>query len=132
MILTRKLILPALIVFAVLLAGIFAYTFKSLHDVYHQAEESDLVSYSEAFVAELENQKGVALALASATASNASIQQAFAERDRQKLIALTLPSFEMLNEYKITQYQFHIEGVGGFFAQLSSQEYLEQLLQGKF
>ena len=32
----------------------------------------------------------------------------------------------------ITQYQFHIEGVGGFFAQLSSQEYLEQLLQGKF
>ena len=108
MILTRKLILPAVIVFAILLAGIFANTFKSLHDTYHEAEEGDLVSYSNAFVAELENQKGVALALASAAASNASIQQAFAERDRQKLVALTLPSFEMLKEYKITQYQYHL------------------------
>ena len=124
MILTRKLILPALTVFAVLLAGIFAYTFKSLHDVYHQAEEGDLVSYSEAFVAELENQKGVALALASATASNASIQQAFAERDRQKLIALNLPSFEMLKEYKITQYQFHLPNGARFLSlnDLNNQE----------
>src|SRR5687767_14152100 len=124
MILTRKLILPALIVFAVLLAGIFAYTFKSLHDVYHQAEEGDLVSYSEAFVAELENQKGVALALASAAASNASIQQAFANSDRQKLIALTLPSFEMLKEYKITQYQFHLPNGARFLSlnDLNNQE----------
>lgn len=108
MILARKLILPALIVFAVLLVGIFAYSYISLHDTYHEAEEADLVSYSDAFIAELENQKNVALALASEAAGDPSIQEAFAERDRQRLISLTLPSFEILKAYNITQYQYHL------------------------
>jgi len=108
MILTRKLVFPALIVFAILLAGIFAYTFVSIHDTYHEAEEADLISYNDAFLAELENQKNVALALASAAAGNPSIQEAFSERDRQRLIALTLPSFELLGAYNITQYQYHL------------------------
>ena len=108
MILTRKLILPALIVFAALLAGIFAYSYVNLHNTYHEAEEADLVSYSDAFVAEVENQKNVALALAAAAAGNLEIQKAFAEGDRQKLISLTLPSFELLKSYNITQYQYHL------------------------
>ena len=108
MILSRKLILPALIVFAALLAGIFAYSYINLHNTYHEAEEADLVSYSDAFVAELENQKNVALALAAAAAGNPEIQKAFAEADRQKLISLTLPSFELLKSYNITQYQYHL------------------------
>ena len=108
MILTRKLILPALIVFAVLLAGIFAYSYINLHNTYHEAEEADLVSYSDAFVAELENQKNVSLALASVAAGNPEIQKAFAERDRQRLISLTLPSFELLKSYNITQYQYYL------------------------
>ena len=108
MILTRKLILPALIVFAVLLAGIFAFSYVNLHNTYHVAEEADLVSYSDAFVAELENQKNVALALASAAAGNPEIQKAFAERDRQRLISLTLPSFELTKSYNITQYQYYL------------------------
>ena len=108
MILTRKLILPALIVFAVLLTGIFAYSYINLHDTYHEAEEADLVSYSDAFVAEIENQKSVALALASAAAGNPEIQEAFAERDRERLISLTLPSFESLKSYNVTQYQYYL------------------------
>lgn len=108
MILTRKLIFPALIVFAVLLAGIFAYSYLNLHDTYHEAEEADLVSYSDAFVAELENQKNVALALASASASNPEIQEALAEGNRQQLLSLTLPGFEILKSYNITQYQYYL------------------------
>lgn len=108
MILTRKLILPALIVFAVLLAGIFAFSYINLHNTYHEAEEGDLVSYNDAFVAELENQKNVALTLATAAAGNPEIQKAFAEGDRQKLISLTLPSYELLKTYNITQYQYHL------------------------
>lgn len=108
MILTRKLILPALIVFAVLLAGIFAFSYINLHNTYHEAEEGDLVSYNDAFVAELENQKNVALTLATAAAGNPEIQKAFADGDRQKLISLTLPSYELLKTYNITQYQYHL------------------------
>ena len=108
MILTRKLILPAFIVFAALLAGIFAFSYISLHNTFHEAEEGDLVSYSDAFTAELENQKNVALTLATAAAGNPEIQKAFAEGDRQKLISLTLPSYELLKTYNITQYQYHL------------------------
>ena len=124
MILTRKLILPALIVFAALLAGIFAYTYVSLHNTYHDSEESDLVSYSDAFLAELENQKNVALALASTTAGNPSIQEAFAARDRERLIELTLANFELLKAYNITQYQYHLPN-GERFLSLNDLEDLE-------
>jgi GAF domain-containing protein/HAMP domain-containing protein len=108
MILTRKLILPAVIIFAVLLAGIFVYSFISLHDTYHETEEADLTSYNDSFLAELANQKNVALALAASAAGNPSIQEAFAAHDQQKLISLTLPTFEDLKSYNVTQYQFHL------------------------
>jgi len=108
MILTRKLILPALVVFAALLAGLFAFSYVNLHNTYHEAEEGDLVSYGDAFIAELENQKNVALTLATAAAGNPEIQKAFAEGDRQTLISLTLPSYELLKTYNITQYQYHL------------------------
>jgi len=121
MILTRKLVFPALIGFAILLVGIFAYTYISLHDTYHEAEEADLISYNNAFLAELENQKNVALALASAAAGNRSIQEAFAERDRQRLTALTLPSYELLKPYNITEYQYHFPN-GARFLSLSDLE----------
>ncbi|MEO5886961.1 MAG: cache domain-containing protein [Anaerolineales bacterium] len=124
MILTRKLILPNLIVFAALLAGIFAYTYISLHDTYHDSEESDLVSYSDAFLAELENQKNVALALASTAASNPAIQEAFAARDRGRLIELTRPNFELLKTYNIIQYQYHLPS-GERFLSLNDLENLE-------
>jgi putative methionine-R-sulfoxide reductase with GAF domain/HAMP domain-containing protein len=124
MILTRKLILPALIVFAALLAGIFAFTYVSLHNTYHASEESDLVSYSDAFLAELENQKNVALALASTAAGNPSIQEAFAARDREKLIELTLANFELLKTYNITQYQYHLPN-GERFLSLNDLDDLE-------
>ena len=124
MILTRKLILPALIVFAALLAGIFAFTYVSLHNTYHDSEESDLVSYSDAFLAELENQKNVALALASTAAGNPSIQEAFAAKDRERLIELTLANFELLKAYNITQYQYHLPN-GERFLSLNDLEDLE-------
>ena len=108
MILTRKLIVPALLVFAALLAGIFAYTFSVLHDTYHTTEEADLRSYSDALSAEIKNQESLALAVAFAAAGNPSIQDALARRDRQELIDLTLPSYENLKEINITQFQYHL------------------------
>ena len=109
MILTRKLIAPTVILFMVLLAGLFAYFFSSLHDAYHEAEEGDLASFRNSFLAEVENQKQLALALASEAAGNPAIQEAFAKRDRQRLLELVLPSFELLKESNdnIILYQYH-------------------------
>lgn len=110
MILTRKLITPTVILFIVLLAGLFAYFFSSLHDAYHEAEEGDLASFSDSFSAEVENQKQLALALASEVAGNPTIQDAFVKRDRQRLLELALPSYELLKEINanIILYQYHL------------------------
>ena len=108
MILTRKLILPALIVFAALLAGIFVNTFNSLHNTYHEAQQDDLISYSAAFLTELDDQKNVTLTLGSAIADDQSIQEAFEARDQQRLLDLTLPGYELLKAYHITQYQYYL------------------------
>jgi GAF domain-containing protein len=110
MILTRKLITPTVILFIILLAGLFAYFFSSLHDATHKAEEGDLASFSDSFSAEMENQKQLALALASDAAGNPAIQKAFAEGDRQALGALTLPSYQLLKENNgnIILYQYYL------------------------
>jgi GAF domain-containing protein/HAMP domain-containing protein len=117
MILTRKLIAPTVILFTVLLAGLFVYFFSSLHDAYHEAEEGDLASFSDSFSAEVENQKQLAMALASEAAGNPAIQEAFAKKDTQRLRALVLPSFELLKESNgnIILYQYHLTDGTLFF-----------------
>jgi len=117
MILTRKLIAPTVILFTVLLAGLFVYFFSSLHDAYHEAEEGDLASFSDSFSAEVENQKQLAMALASEAAGNPAIQEAFAKKDTQRLRALVLPSFELLKESNgnIILYQYHLADGTLFF-----------------
>ena len=110
MILTRKLLAPALIMFTLLLAGLFAFFFSSLHEVNHQAEEGDLASFSDSFFAEVENQKLLALSLASQAAGDPNIQAAFAERNRSELLNLISPGFALLqaNNNSIILYQFHL------------------------
>lgn len=110
MILTRKLLAPTLILFVIFLAGLFAYFFSSLHDVYHEAEEGDLASFSDSFAAELENQKQLVLTLAIQAAGDPNIQKAFAARDRQELFDLTRPEFVLLqaNNANIILYQYHL------------------------
>jgi GAF domain-containing protein/HAMP domain-containing protein len=117
MILTRKLITPTVILFIVFLAGLFAYFFSSLHNVYHEAEEGDLASFYDSFSAEVENQKQLALALASEVAGNPAIQEAFAEKDRQRLLELALPGYELLkgSNGNIILYQYHLTDGTLFF-----------------
>ncbi|HJR80988.1 MAG TPA: cache domain-containing protein [Anaerolineales bacterium] len=116
--LTRKLIAPAVILFTVVLAGLFAYFFSKLHNVYHEAEEGDLASFSDSFAAELENQKQLTLALASEVAGNPGIQEALATRDRQRLLELALPSYKLLkeNNSNIILYQYHLSDGTLFFS----------------
>ncbi len=98
MILTRKLLAPTLILLAVLLVGLFTYFFISLHDAYHEAEEGSLVFFSTSFNSEIENQKQLALALATDTAGNTAVQAALANRNKQELVNLSSVSFSNLME----------------------------------
>lgn len=117
MILTRKLIAPTVILFIILLAGLFAYFFASLHNAYHVAEEGDLASFYDSFSADVENQKQLALALASTAAGNPAIQQALEQKDSESLRELAMPGFELLQENNgnIILYQYHLPDGTLFF-----------------
>lgn len=106
MILTRKLITPALLVFAALLAGLFTYFFSTMHTTYHDSEEADLRSFSDAFFAEMENRKVLALALAVQAAANPAIQTALAEGDAQQLSEQMLPVDELIQLANVNYYGF--------------------------
>jgi methyl-accepting chemotaxis protein len=110
MILTRRLLVPTLILFSLFLAGLFVYFFASLHEAYHEAEEGDLASFSDAFYAEIENQKQLVLSLALQAAADPGIQSALADRERQALLDLATPGFALLHENRtnIVSYQFHL------------------------
>ncbi|MFN8462856.1 MAG: hypothetical protein U0X93_13955 [Anaerolineales bacterium] len=88
MILTRRLIVPAAIMFTAFLAALFAYFFTSLHNAYHEAEERSLTAITNSFSIELEHREQIASTLAATTAGNPAIQEALANQDREALSAL--------------------------------------------
>lgn len=118
MILTRRLILPAAIMFAVFLTGLFIYFFTSLHEAYHEAEERALASISNSFFVEIEHQKQVALTLSTTAADNPAIQQAFANQDLSALRELVLPGYSMLANtgVNVTQNRYFLPDGTLFFS----------------
>lgn len=118
MILTRKLILPAAIIFAIFLVGLFIFFLTSLHAAYHEAEEDRLAELSNSFNIEIEHQKQLALSLARTAADNPAIQEAFANRDLEKLGELVLPGYSMLADTgaNITQNLYYLPDGRVFFS----------------
>lgn len=118
MILTRRLIVPAAVMFTAFLAGLFIYFFTSLHEAYHEAEEGALSSMSNSFYIELEHQGQIASALAATAADNPAIQEAFANRDRERLSELVLPGYSMLQDtgVNIAQNRYFLPDGTLFFA----------------
>ncbi|MCC6298549.1 MAG: GAF domain-containing protein [Anaerolineales bacterium] len=123
MILTRKLLLPASVIFATFLAGLFVYFFSSLHQAYHEAEEVRLTDLSNSFNVEIEHQKQLALSLARTAADNPAIQAALASRDVERLRALVVPGFSMLQDtgVHISQNRYYLPDGSVFFSANESE-----------
>jgi GAF domain-containing protein/HAMP domain-containing protein len=122
MILTRKLIVPAAIVFTAFFAGLFGYFFVTLQEAYRETEERHLVAIASSFYVEIENQKQTALALATTAANNPAIQAAFANRDSEKLGELVLPQYSMLQDSgsNVTQIRYYFPDGTLFFSAAAS------------
>ncbi len=118
MILTRRLILPAAIMFSVFLTGLFVYFFTSLHQAYHEAEERTLTSISNSFYVELEHQKQIALTLSTGAAENPAVQEALANRDREQLQQLVTTSSSILQDTgaNVTQNRYFLPDGTLFFS----------------
>jgi GAF domain-containing protein/HAMP domain-containing protein len=105
---TRKLLIPTLVFFAIALLvitaiGVFSFTRSS-----RKQGDQDLDRLQQIFLSRLDELESFALALATEVANNPEVQAAFAASDRERLTALTLPAYQRLDEqFDIPQHQFH-------------------------
>lgn len=76
---------------------------------FKQKEVISFSNYYNSFLAQLEVQSQSALSMAMSIAENPEVQQAFAERDRERLTELTLPIYTKINEtFSVPQAHFHL------------------------
>ncbi len=126
--LSRKILLPVLIVGMLVLSGFFAFNYLT-NDADNKARDEENSRQAEQFfILKLNDISEFALGLAIQSASNPEIQAAFAEQDRQRLADLTLDSFTSLqDQYDISQYQFHLASGISFLRLHSPSKYGDDL-----
>ncbi len=107
MILTRKILVPFLALFALLLLVLLGYIYITFQTSNTEEEQRALFTLNETFSSEIENQEKIALSLAQEIANNPQIQASFASQDREALLALTAPMFERMQQFNINQIHFH-------------------------
>ncbi len=105
----RKLLVPTLLFFSVLMAAVVIYNAVSSTQQLKQAEQERLGVMEKTIQARVKAEEDFAVALAIESAQTPEIAKAFAEQDRARLQLLTYPSYQELNErFDIPQYQFHL------------------------
>jgi len=78
-------------------------------------QEENLSMYYDIFLSRLDTQSQNALSIALSVAENPEVQKAFAARDRERLLELTLPIYEKLDEsFSVPQAQFHLPPATSF------------------
>ena len=110
-----KLLVPTLLFIALLISAIVGYNgFISIQQ-FDADEEGRLKTMHDIFLARISSDEDFAVALAIQTAQNIDIQKTFAEQDRDRLIELTLPSYEGLDgRFGVPQHQFHLPPATSF------------------
>jgi methyl-accepting chemotaxis protein len=107
MTITRKLLIPTLVFFTVVLLGLVGYfviyNIRTLND----EENRILNSLNLDFETNINSMADLAIALATNVANDPEIQSAFAAGERERLTELTMDSYLSLKgRYDIPQYQF--------------------------
>ena len=131
--LTRKLLIPTLIVFSLIMAGLITYNAITSAQQFDKVEEARLENMSEVFNSRLKAKEDLAVALATDVANNPEVQAAFAAKDRERLIELTLPSYQVLDEqFDVPQFQFHLPPATSFLRLHSLEKYGDDLSSFRF
>lgn len=107
MVIVRKLLLPMLALFAALLVGLVAYFAINNSRNLQNEENRRLVNLGQVFEQDLQARSALVMALAKQVAENPEVVQAFAKRDRLRLINLTFTAFQSIQPlYDLSQQQY--------------------------
>ncbi|MCA9969707.1 MAG: GAF domain-containing protein [Anaerolineales bacterium] len=115
MIVTRKLLIPLLVLLTLVLFGVQAYNGFQDSNFRSEAEEREAARLATVFENRTNSLQAFALALATEVANNPEVQAAFAAKDRLRLIELTLPAYEVIDaQFDVPQHQFHLPPATSF------------------
>lgn len=112
---TRKILLPIMLMALLVLSVMVAFVTYDTDERASHDEQRELTLLGLAFDNELTTLNGFALGLAVEVANNPGVQQAMAERNRAALETLVMPGYQALRKkFEIAQYQFHIPPATSF------------------
>ncbi|MFP3870695.1 MAG: cache domain-containing protein, partial [Syntrophobacteria bacterium] len=110
-----KLVIPFLFLSFVGTTSLILWSFHTHNRLIETQEKKKLYDYYRAFSDQVEDRKRSALSLAYQVAQSPEVQKAFALRDRQALIDLLLPAYQVLKrEFDVKQFHFHVKPATSF------------------
>ena len=123
-----KLLIPFLFLSFVGTTSLILLGLNNQKRLIESQEKKKLYDYYRAFSDHIEDRQRSALSLAYQVAKSSAVQEAFARRDRQALIDLLLPSYQILAEdFDVKQFHFHIKPATSFLRLHSVQQYGEAM-----
>ena len=110
-----KLIIPFLFLAVMGAAFLFVVSYQFQDNLIHVNEAKRLRNQYKFFLNDIEGKKNMAMSLASLTAQNSDVAEAFARRDRKRLIEILQPAYETLHkDFDVQQFHFHTEHATSF------------------
>jgi len=110
-----KLLIPFLFFSFVGTTSLILLGLNTQRRIIETQERKKLFDYYQAFSDQIKDRERSALSLAYQVAQSSAVQEAFAQRDRPRLINLLLPSYQILaREFDVKQFHFHIKPATSF------------------
>ena len=110
-----KLLIPFLFFSFVGTTSLILLGLNTQRRIIETQERKKLFDYYQAFSDQIKDRERSALSLAYQVAQSSAVQEAFARRDRQRLITLLLPSYQILaKKFDVKQFHFHIKPATSF------------------
>lgn len=122
-----KIVAPVTIMISIVLLLLVYVDYKNKTKLQLEQETKMYDLISQRVIADLDNVFSEAKMGLDAVAGNPDIEKVFAERDREKLLGLTLPIFKRVSQEGIEQFQFHLAPATAFLRLHAPDKYGDDL-----
>lgn len=123
-----KLVIPFLFLAAMGAAALFLVSYRFQASLIQVNEDTRLRNLYQVFLNDIEARKNAALSLAYLAAQNPEVAEALARRDRNRLVALLYPAYQILEkDFGVRQFHFHLPPATSFLRLHAPGQYGEKM-----
>ena len=123
-----KLVIPFLFLAAMGAAALFLVSYRFQASLIQVNEDTRLRNLYQVFLNDIEARKNAALSLAYLAAKNPDVAEALARRDRNRLITLLYPAYQILErDFGVRQFHFHLPPATSFLRLHALGQYGEKM-----